>query len=64
MSDTSSTTAIRPGLAEGNRTGTASRIVDGARFVKKKSFVTPFGQRLSEHGRRWTPLTAPSAHIR
>ena len=64
MSDTSSTTGMLPGRAEGNCTGAERRIVDGARFVKKNFSSTPPGQRFNEHGRSRTPRTAPSAHRR
>ena len=39
-------------------------MVLGARLVKKKSSPAPPGQRLSDVGRRWTPRTAPSAHLK
>jgi len=64
MSETSLTTAMLPGRAEGKRTATASRMVVGARLVKKGGWSTPSGQRFSEHGRRRTPRTAPGAHMR
>ena len=51
-------------VAEANRTAAELVMVPGARLVKKKSSAAPAGQRLSDVGRRCTPLTAPSAHPR
>ncbi len=64
MSAASSTTAIFPGRAEGNRTSTLWVMVVGTRLVKKNGSVTPPGHRFSEHGRPRAPRTAPSVHRR